>query len=1453
MNFLRTKSLVFLGSSLIMAGAGYADDTEIFFQPAGTGVVKPNILFVIDTSGSMSYGETFIPDGTFSTKTTSIETKSRRIQIVKDVLETILSETSGVNAGLMRFNREHGASIVYPIANIESTGAEQERGHGAVDGRLILRARAAIKERDDDANENTNGSGQVLNSNALYLTSGKVLGLRYQGLDVPRHAKITRAYIDFNLIARDPETGVSVGGTQSGSATIKISAHKVGDSPAISATNKLKPRLDSEATSSVTWPISGGWQAGESYRTVDFSSVVQQVVDQDDWCGGNAMTLMFQHTNGVSRTLISYENPYTVNSYYSPLPPVLVVEYDEAGTVAATATANTCLRGATAEQVAGAEDDAEQVSDGDVVLRNDADIDWRSDPASGSTNDIIGFRFREINIPQGADVDSAKLVLTANDNGAVNSAGTVYGVAADSASAFGAATGSLGALPLTGGTPVSLDQPFTKDSSYSIDVTAQVDAIVDRTGWAPGNNLALIVKGTAGDLQAYSYESSAGNAARLAVSYKLDGKPFMAGQVTKRQMVIAELRQLLSEGGTPTTEAFYESYLYFAGKDVDFGTERSDKTARGAHPLAYTGGGYNLPTNCPGYDSNSGQCSGEGATGSPTYISPVTDSCQKNVIVILSDGQPNSAQGIQNNIRDNTDPELSCATPSSGESFAGKDCAYKLASFVSGNTVDLSPTVNGNQNVQVHTIGFGIGEKPTSDSAPNKGAYDYLSKIAENGGGKFYNSQNATDLLTAFSSILSSLKDINSTFVSAGVTVNQFNRLTHLDELYFALFKPSSAPVWNGNLKRFRLNASDGLVYDDNGNKALNVITGQFENTSKSWWSGIADGNDVRKGGAASRMTNSRLVYTNLSGSNLTEDENRVSDANTAITTAKLNAVSSTERTKILNWAVGQDVNNPSAPTAARKTMGDPLHSQPVLVSYDNEGTSFNRVFMGANDGFLHNVDSGTGDEKWAFIPEDLLGSLKIFQSGSAFGPHPYGLDGPITTFLYNDVDKDGVVDVGTDTAYLYVGMRRGGRNYYALDISNPDAPTMLFTIKGGIAGDYAELGQTWSRMIPAKIKQGGDKQVVIFGGGYDTTQDSYGGTQVDGMGRTVFIADAKTGSRLWSAREHAGQQTGAAADPKTKLKYSFPGDVAAVDLTGSGYIEHLYVGDMGGQVFRFDMNKSAASASDTAKGGRLAYIQDSTDEVDNRRFYYAPDIVINERPGVYSHVAVSLGSGFREHPLDKVIEEHFYSLRDYGVLAESPVFDAVVPDIALNHLIDINQFNGDQKAVDPVTGAVSATPDGIGDAIQTLENDQALTSSTDAKRGWYLPFNGQNESIRKAGEKVLAQAVTVQGTIFFTSYYPTVASTSCEPSEGKSRLYSLQLTGGDTTKFLPDIEGVTAVGINQGDRFQDLTTPGIAPGLLVLSTGQGLRGLVGPEGVGPVGEGGSRFKVYKWRQREAN
>ena len=599
------------------------------------------------------------------------------------------------------------------------------------------------------------------------------------------------------------------------------------------------------------------------------------------------------------------------------------------------------------------------------------------------------------------------------------------------------------------------------------------------------------------------------------------------------------------------------------------------------------------------------------------------------------------------------------------------------------------------------------------------------------------------------------------------MAVNQLNRLTHRDELYFALFKPSEGAIWPGNLKRYRLSGDE--ILDKNSLNAVDSVTGFFAENAHSYWSTLADGSEVSEGGAASRLGGNRNIYVFNDTGSIVRSANELHENNTNITNADLAIQDETDanalRDAILKWTRGVDVkdsNGDGSTTDYRSQMGDPIHSQPIIVNY---GTDDSAIFVATNQGMLHSFDTSTGEENFAIMPKTLLQNLHHFYKDTSSLEHKYGLDG------------DMILRTVGDNKYLYVGMRRGGRNYYVFDVTQKTSPTLKFKIEGG-AGTLAKLGQTWSRPTITKVNMGGQvKNVMIVGGGYDDAQDDRAIRANDVVGNAVFMFDADTGSLLW----HASNED---ADLNlTNMTYSVPGRISVIDRDNDGFADHMYVADMGGQLFRLDIY-NGNSGTNFIKGARIADFGGDTAET-NRHFYYGPDVT-EIALGDELYYGIALGSGWRASPLDTVVEDNFYMLKDSGVFNRD--------------------VNGNYTFMQTVyeSGMYNATSHALNSSD---EGERELASQDFAnKAGWYL-------NLTTNGEKVLSSPLIIDYKVFFTTYVPAVSSTSaCAPPTGNSRAYLVSMFNGNA---VTDVNNDGEV--NDADRSAELKQTGIAPETKIL------------------------------------
>jgi len=826
--------------------------------------------------------------------------------------------------------------------------------------------------------------------------------------------------------------------------------------------------------------------------------------------------------------------------------------------------------------------------------------------------------------------------------------------------------------------------------------------------------------------------------------------PMQALDSSSRPAFKAASNALTANGYTPLSETLYEATRYYRGENVKFGNSTSPGT------------------------NNTGVLDPSDST---KYVSPITYQCQQNYVVLLTDGDPTYDYDADSDIAALPD----FVTTSGSCSFSsGNDCLDELAQYLFD--YDQRTDLDDIQNVTTYTIGFATNQQLLQDAA-NKG------------GGKYYTADDSVQLTTAFTQIISDILAVNTTFVAPAVPVNAFNRLTHRDELYFALFRPEKFPQWSGNLKRYQLTGSPPIISDATGAAAVDATTGFFATGTTSFWTSgpdAPDGATVEKGGAAAELTLTRNMYTYTGSSapsneDLTASGNLFHESNALITATMLGnaGMSSTYRTSLMQWSRGIDLldsDEDGDTTDARRHMGDPLHSNPVVVNYG--GTNANpdiTLFLATNEGLLHAINTTDGSELFSFIPQELLPNLDILYNNNGASSHPYGMDGSLTVWT-NDVNNNGVLEDSSgnteagEHAYLYAGMRRGGNNYYALDVTDRSTPVLKWIIQGG-QGNFAQLDQTWSKMELANIKSSGNKRtVLIFGGGYDVNQDTET-AGIDSVGNAIYMVDAETGARLW----WAGKSGSGANLTNADMAYSIPAPVMTGDINADGYTDIMFAVDMGGQLWRFDFNNSGSNT--TITGGVVAQLA-GTGTNEHRRFYVKPDVSLIKINGVAKY-AIAIGSGYRAHPLSTVTQDRFHMLFLGNVYTPPTSYTALDE----SNLLDVT-------------------------------NDLSPNLSTSS--GWRLDL--------ESGEKVLASSLTVDGTVFFTTYKPDSSLVnSCAPSQGVGRLYAINAYDATPIKNLDGVGSLNSLTVT--DRYKTLVRGGIQPEpRLIFTDGDHPILVVGPE-----------------------
>ncbi|MEM1190597.1 MAG: PilC/PilY family type IV pilus protein [Pseudomonadota bacterium] len=1196
---------------------------------------------------------------------------------------------------------------------------------------------------------------------ALIPPTNSLVGLRFDTTDIPRGVTVTSARIEFTA-ERDFDMPID----------LQIAAEESGNSqPFTSTAGNISARTLGTA---LPWAGTVTHAAGDEFQSPDLSSIVQSAVARSDWCGGNALSFVISGPTGAM-PVFSFEGN-------ASLAPRLRVQYEFDSIPQGTS----CIKRTQSRTITASSDDVEEGQN----ITTGVSLDLvQSNP--------VGLRFTNIDVPRGATINEAYLEFTAvaDDTGSTTLA--ISAEASANAATYTSADGSVtGRSYFSPAVNWGISEAWTTDGVYqSPDLSSLISSVVAQGGWSVGNALGIQVDTTgATDRRARTFDNSPGQAPRLVVSYEDDGSGLQFRRVRDElKDVVAELNHA---GWTPIQDTLYEAARYYTDMDVLWGATRGDSDIDGG-PFSYARvsaaesmvpGTFsiNRPSGCSANNLDDDDCSGEEILGvgggSARYDSPIDDFCQEQShIILLTDGdanRPHSTDLIPGFIGGAcaNDPTVSGGT--STPLTDGELCVKDLARYMNDN--DLRPTLNGNQRVTTHTIGFNFSSQ-------------WLEDVANAGGGAYRTADNATELVEQIRAIIGEVLKTDSTFVAPVAAVNQFNQLSHLSQVYFAVFRPDEFPRWRGNLKRYRLQGRNADIVDADGNPALDDTTGFFATGSRSFWSEFADGPSVDLGGAAENVpvNTARNVYTYLPGSsstNLASAENAIVPTNTDLDPAAFNAtdLNTTEFEDLIQWIRGRDVddeNDNGNVTEDRYIYGDPLHSRPVAITYGGDSeTPDVSVYVGTNAGALHAIDAVTGQESFAFFPAATLPMQRDLRENLSTTPHPYGIDGTPTSW-FRDNGRNGIDPTDEeDWVRLYTGMRRGGRNYYGLDVTDRAAPELMWQIEGGTSsaqGDFTELGQSWSQPVKTQIELDGDtepRDVLLFTAGYDEDQDTAQLRETDNMGRGMYIVDAITGELLWS-----GGKTGAQTWNKefAEMDYSFPSTVGALDINQDGLVDMWFAADTGGQLWRFDVN-NGATADNLVSGGVIADlgVAGGNNEIaSNRRFFVSPSVALVNGPQG-PELAIAIGSGFRPSPLSTLAQNRLFMIRQQAVYGPPSSYTTILASDLYN-----------------ATGNLLAENSGLTDEERIIEEDALFAS-----QGWYIDFTD-------TAEKALSAPLIANDQVIVSTYIPGVVTSACTPAAGQSRAYTVDLENGSlerTPLFLLTSSIVDQANLFVGDFCED-------------------------------------------------
>ena len=211
-----------------------------------------------------------------------------------------------------------------------------------------------------------------------------------------------------------------------------------------------------------------------------------------------------------------------------------------------------------------AKDDAEERSDGNVNTGSN-DLELVND---GTNNDqVVGIRFSDLSIPQGAEILNAYIEFTATGN----SFGASLNIKAenvDSSLTFQEINNNISNRDTTNSIIVWNTTKWIEGEKWSTpNLRSIIQEVVNRNGWKNGNALAIIISGS-GKSRAYSFDGT-GTAPKIIVKYALPNYTLTTNVNGSGSISLSPSGGIYLEGTNVSLTAIPESGYKFDGWNGD--------------------------------------------------------------------------------------------------------------------------------------------------------------------------------------------------------------------------------------------------------------------------------------------------------------------------------------------------------------------------------------------------------------------------------------------------------------------------------------------------------------------------------------------------------------------------------------------------------------------------------------------------------------------------------------------------------------------------------------------------------------------------------------------------------------------------------------------------------------------------------------------------------------------
>lgn len=733
-----------------------------------------------------------------------------------------------------------------------------------------------------------------------------------------------------------------------------------------------------------------------------------------------------------------------------------------------------------------------------------------------------------------------------------------------------------------------------------------------------------------------------------------------------------------------------------------------------------------------------------------TYTSPLANSyrCQSNYVVYITDGYPtqdtkfptttaqepnltNPATGTslpdwdglhpatqQSQFPANMPPYSdgfqsscsSCGPTDEGYTLYLDDLAlfgYDLDMKTSGNDPaggSYNDPAFGKQNLKTFTVGLATNNQMLVDAA------NY-------GHGQNFQANNQDQLNAALQATLSTVQAQNGSSTAATANVGT---LTTDSYLYLASFRSSE---WTGDVKAYPISTG--------GATGCSSVVGALCDPTSFQTQVDSDYH------SATGYTNRKVFsYNTTSKSGIAFAYANLNTAQKAVMDTSPDAPYPTDNLGNLrvNYLLGDPSHEVTAGSFRKRAhlLGDIIDSSPFYVGPPSSDYGYNNyssfrssystrvpvVYAGGNDGMLHAFQasgSQLGKELFAYIPSQVFGTTSspdLTTLTSTSYSHHYMVDGPVTVgdAYSSDWGSPGWKSV------LVGGLGRGGKAVYALDVTSPTSFSASNVMWEFSSSDDPDLGYTLGQ--PAIVRLPDGDWAAVVSSGYDNANST-------GKSAIFILLLKHNKASSWTLGSDYYKIV--LPDPNNLFSSANPNGLAApavIDYNNDGYADTIYVGDLGGELWKIDISDTNPTKWAVAFNGTPLF---------NAKTSGGTRLPITERPEIGynlltpsqpSNAVVYFGTGKYLETTDSTtttLQTFFGIFDNYSWRANGPN-----PAITRNNL---------QQQVITDNGST-----------RTATSNEVNTST---QYGWYV-------DLPDSGERSVYDPTLFNGNIVFTTLIPS-------------------------------------------------------------------------------------------------